>query len=59
MQRAALLEYAFSKPDVQRKLKEKLRAHGWSEEATETAEGKHIFQQIPFSDLVDDEGNGR
>ena len=54
-----LLEYAFSKQDVQRKLKEKLRAHGWSEEVTENVESRPISQQILFSDLEDDADDGR
>ena len=54
-----LLEYAFSKPDVQRKLKEKLRAHGWCEEATEAAESRPVSQQVLFSDLEDDADDGR
>ena len=54
-----LLEYAFSKPDVQRKLKEKLRAHEWWENTTVAAESRPVSQQILFSDLEDDEDDGR
>ena len=54
-----LLEYAFNKPDVQCKLKEKLRAHGWSEEVTEAVESRPVSQQILFSDLEADADDGR
>lgn len=52
-----LMEFAFSKPDVQARLKEILRAHGWVDEAEEST-GYIIGtpgKQIDMTGLLDDE----